>query len=63
MSTFAELVKAIHKVMRLQDDVGALADAVSKLADRQIEMDRRLARLEGMAELSLSARRLNKPGD
>lgn len=60
MSKIAELIKAIHNVMRLQDDVASLAKAIEKIADRQAEMDRRLARIEGMAEMSFSNRRISK---
>lgn len=61
MSVTERILRGIRELLRQQDKIEALTDAVKDLTMEVREMDRRLARLEGMVELAsrqAGARRL-----
>lgn len=51
MSWAADVYSAVRKMVLLEDRVQSLTDEVRKLADSQVELDRRLIRLEAKFEL------------
>ena len=56
MAAFDQIVEGVKEVLRMSGEIKRLADAVRELGTEVRDMDRRLVRIETMAELSQSAR-------
>jgi|CXWL01.1.fsa_nt_gi methyl-accepting chemotaxis protein len=56
MAAFDQIVEGVKEVLRMSGEIKRLADAVRELGSEVRDMDRRLVRIETMAELSQSAR-------
>jgi hypothetical protein len=63
------VIEGVKEVLRMSDEVKRLADSMKDLAAEVREMDRRLVRIETMAEISArrspgrSTKRLTRPDD
>lgn len=56
MAAFDQIVEGVKEVLRMSGEIKRLADAVRELGTEVRDIDRRLVRIETMAELSQSAR-------
>ena len=56
MAAFDQIVEGVKEVLRMSGEIKRLADAVRELGSEVRDIDRRLVRIETMAELSQSAR-------
>lgn len=56
MAAFEQIVEGVKEVLRMSGEIKRLADAVRDLGVEVREIDRRLVRIETMAELAQSAR-------
>jgi len=56
MAAFDQIVQGVKEVLRMSGEIKRLADAVRELGTEVRDIDRRLVRIETMAELSQSAR-------
>ena len=56
MAAFDQIVEGVKEVLRMSGEIKRLADAVRELGTEVRDMDRRLVRIETMAELAQSAR-------
>ena len=56
MAAFDQIVEGVKEVLRMSGEIKRLADAVRELGTEVRDIDRRLVRIETMAELSQSSR-------
>ena len=56
MAAFEQIVEGVKEVLRMSGEIKRLADVVRELGVEVREIDRRLVRIETMAELAQSAR-------
>lgn len=56
MAAFDQIVEGVKEVLRMSGEIKRLADAVRELGTEVRDIDRRLVRIETMAELAQSAR-------
>ncbi len=56
MAAFDQIVEGVKEVLRMGGEIKRLADAVRELGTEVRDIDRRLVRIETMAELAQSAR-------
>lgn len=56
MAAFDQIVEGVKEVLRMSGEIKRLADAVRELGLEVRDIDRRLVRIETMAELAQSAR-------
>lgn len=56
MAAFDQIVEGVKEVLRMSGEIKRLADAVRELGSEVRDIDRRLVRIETMAELAQSAR-------
>jgi len=56
MAAFDQIVEGVKEVLRMSGEIKRLADAVRELGTEVRDMDRRLVRIETMAELAQPAR-------
>lgn len=56
MAAFDQIVEGVKEVLRMSGEIKRLADAVRELGTEVRDMDRRLVRIETMAELAQLAR-------
>ena len=56
MAAFDQIVEGVKEVLRMSGEIKRLADAVRELGTEVRDIDRRLVRIETMAEISQSAR-------
>ena len=56
MAAFDQIVEGVKEVLRMSGEIKRLADAVRELGTEVRNIDRRLVRIETMAELAQSAR-------
>lgn len=58
MGAVDRILKGVKDVMQMSDEVKRLSGGLKDLAIEVRDMDKRLVRIETMAEVSLSSRRL-----
>ena len=51
MTWAGEALAAIRKIILIEERIGALAEQIKSLADRSVEFDRRLVRIEAKFEI------------
>ena len=56
MAAFDQIVEGVKEVLRMSGEIKRLADAVRELGTEVRDIDRRLVRIETMAEIAQSAR-------
>ena len=56
MAAFDQIVEGVKEVLRMSGEIKRLADAVRELGTEVRDIDRRLVRIETMAELAQPAR-------
>ena len=56
MAAFDQIVEGVKEVLRMSGEIKRLADAVRELGTEVRDIDRRLVRIETMAELAQSTR-------
>jgi methyl-accepting chemotaxis protein len=56
MAAFDQIVEGVKEVLRMSGEIKRLADAVRELGSEVRDIDRRLVRIETMAELAQSTR-------
>lgn len=56
MAAFDQIVEGVKEVLRMSGEIKRLADAVRELGTEVRDIDRRLVRIETMAEISQATR-------
>lgn len=56
MAAFDQIVEGVKEVLRMSGEIKRLADAVRELGVEVRDIDRRLVRIETMAEMAQSTR-------
>ncbi len=60
MAAFDQIVEGVKEVLRMSGEIKRLADAVRELGVEVRDIDRRLVRIETMAEMAQSTRTIKR---